>query len=274
MNDFFGVALACEDLGHMSHVHQWQSKPPEGEVEWSKSIEDKHADEEDLAYNIGWTSPVEIQRLRLLLEEDPNFEDSSDWPMVVEWCSSCSLIRLVKMVLPPVVKEEEMEVLVKEENILAKFEVDEVKLSCEATARDACTQTPRRMRRGGRGSRMKRLLAFQLMLSQRKGLPLSRLLKPKETDTMYSTRLNEKSSQVKVEKEMKIKVKEEKEVGAREEVLSSGSTNSTLRSFPTEANQPSNQTLPSSKPHSTGPGISPFSVPPPPFFTPPSMPSF
>ena len=154
------------------------------------------------------------------------------------------------------------------------LQVDEVELSCEATARDACTQTPRRRRRGGRGSRMKRLLAFQLMLSQRKGLPLSRLLKPKELDTMYSTRLNGQSSQVKVEKEMKIKVKEEKEVGPREEVLSSGSTNSTLRSFPTEANHPSNQTLPSSKPHSTGPGISPFSVPPPPFFTSPFMPSF
>ena len=39
-----------------------------------------------------------------------------------------------------------------------------------------------RRRRGGRGSRMRRLLAFQLMLTEKKGMPLSRLLTLKKSD--------------------------------------------------------------------------------------------
>ena len=133
---------------------------------------------------------------------------------------------------------------------------------------------------------MKRLLAFQLMLSQRKGLPLSRLLTNRETDTRFSEKaeqkrlqqesafpkLTTKSNEVKVE-EMECTVKEEKEEegSPRKEVLSSGPTHYTLRSFPTGANLPSTQPLTSSKPQ---PEKSPFSVPPPPIFTPPSMPFF
>ena len=52
----------------------------------------------------------------------------------------------------------------KEEEIVAVCEVVEEDSSCEAPAKDACTQTPRRWRWAGRGSRMRRLLAFQLML--------------------------------------------------------------------------------------------------------------
>ena len=217
-----------------------------------------------MAHNSFWTSLEELQRLQLLVEKDPEFENSSDWPMLVEWCPSCGSTRAVKLVLPTG-KNVVLEAVVKEETIVSEFKVDEAQASCEATAKDACTQTSRRRRTGGRGSRMKRLLAFQLMLSQRKGLPLSRLLK---------TRLNEKSIRVKVEKEMKCTVKEEKEVCPEKEVSSSGPTHLTLRSFPTGANPPSTQTPPSSKLHSIGPNISPFSVPPPPIFTPPFMPSF
>ena len=251
----------------MAHEHVWQKEPPD-----NRTSEDKYGDKRDMAHNSFWTSLEELQRLQLLVEKDPDFENSSDWPGLVEWCPSCGSTRVVKLVLPPTMKEEEMDALVKEEEIVADFEVDEVKPSCEATARDAGTQTPRRRRRGGRGCRMKRLLAFQLMLSQKKGLPLSRLL---------NTRLNEKSIGVKVEKGMKCTVKEEKEKEEREEevcpkkeVSSSGPTHLTLRSFPTGANPPSAQTPPSSKLHSIGPNISPFSVPPPPIFTPPFMPSF
>ena len=55
-----------------------------------------------MAHNLGWSSPEEHQRLRLVLAEDPDFENSSDWPMVVEWCliSSCTITRVVKLVLP------------------------------------------------------------------------------------------------------------------------------------------------------------------------------
>ena len=62
----------------------------------------------------------------------------------------------------------------KEEEILVKEEVVEEKdSSCEARAKDVFTQTPQRRRKGGRGSRMRRLLAFQLMLTDKKGLPPS-----------------------------------------------------------------------------------------------------
>ena len=46
-------------------------------VPFSPVWTDRHADEEDLAYNLGWTSPEQLLRLRLLLEKDLNFEDSS-----------------------------------------------------------------------------------------------------------------------------------------------------------------------------------------------------
>ena len=66
--------------------------------------------------------------------------------------------------------------------------VEEEKASCEATAQDASTQTPRSRRRGGKGSRRRRLLAFQLMLTEKKGLPLSRLLSLKKADARFSKR--------------------------------------------------------------------------------------
>ena len=114
---------------------------------------------------------------------------------------------------------------------------------CEATARDACTQTPRRRRRGGRGSRMKRVLAFQLMLTKRKGLPLSRLLTGiKETDSRDSKReeqmrLQEESAFPLLKRNNIVKedVKEE-ESGPGKGAPSSGSNHFTLRSFPTVAN--------------------------------------
>ena len=178
--DFIGVTLACEGLGHTStsamvHHHQWQSEPPEGKLYWSKSFDQRYGDEEDMASNAMLTSQEEIQRLRLLLREDPDFEFSSSWPSLVEWCSTCSATSMVRLVLP----EEEIEAVVKEEKAVTEPKVDEEKAnSCEATAKDVCTQTPgRRRRRGGRGSRM-RLLAFQLMLTEKKGMPLSRLLSP------------------------------------------------------------------------------------------------
>ena len=60
-------------------------------------------------------------------------------------------LSMVRLVLP----EEEIEV-VKEEKAVTEPKVDEEKAnSCEATAKDVCTQTPgRRRRRGGRGSKM------------------------------------------------------------------------------------------------------------------------
>ena len=168
----------------MGHQHHWCDEPPDGRIYFNKTFDERYGDEEDMAHNSYWTSPEELQRLRLLVEKDPGYEASPDWPMLVEWCTSCSITRLARLVLPRVesqVKEEVVEAV-------ADCNVEEVKASCEATAQDACTQTPRRRRRGGRGSRMRRLLAYQLKLTQKRGLPLSRLLILKESETRYSER--------------------------------------------------------------------------------------
>ena len=71
--------------------------------------------------------------------------------------------------------EEERQKLLKEEE---KEAVVDIKLEVEKDqprVSDACTQTPKRRRRGGRASRMRRLLAYQLMLTRKRGLPPSRL---------------------------------------------------------------------------------------------------
>ena len=55
-------------------------------------------------------------------------------------------------------------------------------------AKDATTQTPPRKRRrsGGKGSRMRRLIAFQLSLSKKHGLPPSRLISLKGPEARSS----------------------------------------------------------------------------------------
>ena len=53
-----------------------------------------------MASNAMYNSPEEIQRLRLMLKKDPSFGESSDWPHMVEWCSSCTSTRMVRLVLP------------------------------------------------------------------------------------------------------------------------------------------------------------------------------
>lgn len=241
----------------MSHVHQWQSKPPEGDLWWSRSNEERCADEKDMAYNLGWSSPEEHQRLRLLLAEDPDFENSSDWPMVVEWCSSCTITREVKLVLP----DEDGKVL-------------------EATVHDASTQTPqvKRRRRGGRGSRTRRMLAFQLMLTAKRGLPLSRILSQKEANNKSLRKDSAPSNPVKIEKEekesfmhhtVKEERKEKEESCCRDKVSTGGSTSFTPRSFQSGASIPNSQPLLQHQPE-----MSPFSVPPPPLFNSPFPASF
>ena len=144
----------------MVHLHQWRGEPPEGKLQWSKSWDERYGDEEDMAANAMFQSPEEIQRLRLSLKKDPEFETSSNWPSLVEWCST-RLVRLEKKVLEPAAN--------KEEGIVAVSKVEEEDSSCEATAKDASTQNTLR----GQGSRRRRMLAFQQMLTVKRGLPLS-----------------------------------------------------------------------------------------------------
>ena len=160
----------------------------------------------DVAHNSFWSSLEELKRLRLLREEDPEFENSSDWPMVVEWCSICAITKEVKLVLP---QQEEVP-----------------KVSCKLSS------GMKVKKRGGGGSRLRRLLAHQLMLSERWGLPLSRLLLANKEKTeakslkvaakkvkmepvrLLKQEVEEEEVKVKVEEdkeEVKVKVEEEKE---------------------------------------------------------------
>ena len=79
----------------MGHQHVWLKEPPDG-----RTSDDKYGDMRDMAHNSFWTSTEELQRLQLLLEEDPEYETSSEWPGIVEWCTSCADTRVVKLVLP------------------------------------------------------------------------------------------------------------------------------------------------------------------------------
>ena len=261
----------------MPHHHQWQDEPPEGKLFWNKSFDQRYGDEEDMASNAMFQSPEEIQRLRLLLKNDPEFETSSSWPNLVEWCTTCTSTRLVRLILPKEENKVLEPVAEKEEAIVAVCKLEEEDSSCEATAKDACTQTPqRRRRRGGRGSRMRRLLAFQLMLTQKKGLPLSRLLTLKESDTGISKRkelrrLQEETASpvlrrkiikvVKVEenevKDGLVDLKKEEEGCFSMGALSGGSTTFTPRSSQPDVAVPTLDSVPlptiSSSPHLSPP---------------------
>ena len=246
----------------MVHQHVWQKEPPDG---INRTSEERHGDKVDMAHNSHWAGPEELQNLRLLLVEDPEYEDSSDWPEVVEWCSSCANTRVVKLVLP----EEGMEVL-------------EPAAEVEENTTDACTQTPKRRprRKGGRGSRARRMLAYQLMLTVKRGLPLSRLLSSQKTEPRSSkAELQEefalppfkvkeevviKEEKLKEVAEDEVKVEKEEVVCPREGVPTSGSSNFTLRNSQSVANPTF------TRPHS----IPLFSIPPPPLFTPPFIPLF
>ena len=252
----------------MSHQHVWQKEPPD---RINRTGDERYGDTRDMAHNSFWFSKEELQRLRLLLKEDPDFDNSTDWPIVIEWCSSCAISREVKLVLP-----EEIEVLEPPVEVVegtTDTKVDEKKASS-----DAFTQTPRQRprRRGGRASRARRMLAYQLMLTVKRGLPLSRLLSNQKTDARSSDaegfalpKVKEEvviKKEEKLEEVAKVEVKEEREEVdcPRERVSSSESSNFTLRNSQSGANHTS------TPPHS----IPAFSVPPPTLFTPPFIPLF
>ena len=192
------------------------------------------------------------QCLRCVLAKDPAFKNSSSWPKLTEWCSSCTKTRFVKLVLPleetMVIKEE----MVFKEKVI-KVEILEPNTG-EMKSFDASTQTPPRKSRrtGGQGSRTKRMLAYQLMLTERFGLPLSRLHRLKKTSGRFP----------RVKKEMKHDVMEEKvddvqknaEVNSnRKEASAGGTTLFTPRSFQSDALSPPSQPFPQP--------TSPFSTP-------------
>ena len=223
----------------MGHQHVWQREPPDG---IHRTSDERYGDKRDMAHNSFWTSTEEVQGLQLLLKKDPDFENSTDWPGIVEWCSSCAISRVVKLVLP-----EETTVLE------------------PASAQDACTQTPSRTRkrRGGGGSRFRRLLAHQLMLSERWGLPLSRLLLRSKMKT------EAKSSKVVLQKVKEELIKEEVEVKVKEEKVmpcSAGASTGGQTLFTPRSNQP-DEVKPSPKPFLQRPDTPPFPHLSSPFYT-------
>ena len=172
--------------------------------------------------------------------------------------------------------------MIEEERGTTDVKVDDEKTSC-----DVSTQTPRQKprRRGGQGSRKRRMLAYQLMLTVKRGLPMSRLLSNQGTDARSTkAELQEESTlpPLKVKEEVVIKEEKQEEIVVpevreeRKEVDCSGEgvSSSGLSKASTLRNSQSGANPSTFKPSSTGPFISPFSVPPPPLFTPHVFPLF
>ena len=130
----------------------------------------------------------------------------------MEWCATCTSTRALKLQLP--VEEREP---VEEKEPVVNASLEEEKNPCKMS--DASTQTPKRRRNGGRASRMRRLLAFQLMLTKKRGLPKSRLLTLKEADARWSERgeslwMQEESASPLLRRRKATLVKADKEVNA------------------------------------------------------------
>ena len=187
----------------MGHKHKWCNEPPmEPTIYFNKSFDERYGDEEDEASNSFLTSPEELQRLRQLLEKNPDFEASSSWPQLVEWCSSCTQTRRVPLVLPEVERkvpelkageektnaEESYEPVadVDHEHVVGVEESPQPDHDAMAGGCEPAARVKPRRRRGGQGSRRRRLLAFQLMLTEKRGLPMSRLLSSKKPEARSS----------------------------------------------------------------------------------------
>ena len=274
----------CEVRAHQSamvHDHNWQNEPP---LDFNKSYDERYGDEEDEASNSFWSSSDGVQHLQSMLEKDPAYETSPNWPQLVEWCSTCSATRFVRVALPPAppaMSNDKKDSEVKGEVKLEPKETIQEQVVESVAVKDASTQTLRQRRRrsGGKGSRLRRLLAFQLMLSNKHGLPHSRLnlrrldaRSPGEKnngvqdDCSESMLLKEEKVDVVVEEE-KIEVEETREKESCQSVGAStgGSTHFTPRSTHADVILPSPQPLPCFLPF---PNL--FT----PFFTPPNLPLY
>ena len=95
----------------MGHQHYWCSHPPEGKLRRNKTWDEQEWDEEEMVTNARVLEDVED--LRVNMRKDAGFKDSSSWPNLTEWCSSCLAMRSVKFVIPV----EQEEVIVKEAEV-------------------------------------------------------------------------------------------------------------------------------------------------------------
>ena len=82
----------------MGHQHHWCSYPPEGKLRRNKTWDEQEWDEEEMVTNARVMEDVED--LRVNMRKDAGLKDSSSWPNLTEWCSSCLAMRSVKFVIP------------------------------------------------------------------------------------------------------------------------------------------------------------------------------
>ena len=172
----------------MGHQHHWCSYPPEGKLRRNKTWDEQEWDEEEMVTNARVLEDVED--LRDNMRKDAGFKDSSSWPTLTEWCSSCLAMRSVKFIMPVEQEEvilEEAEVTVSDGEKAEKVDTE----NCPDAGADVGSSEPRanrKKRKGGRGSRLRRLLVHQLLLTEKRGLPLSRLLCLRRTEAKSQVR--------------------------------------------------------------------------------------
>ena len=92
-----------------------------------------------------------------MLEKDPAYETSPNWPQLVEWCSTCSATRYVRVALPPApaaLSNDKKDSEVKKEVKLEPEETIQEQVVESVAVKDASTQTLRHKRRrsGGRAA--------------------------------------------------------------------------------------------------------------------------
>ena len=255
-----GVTLACEGQGAhkmvlsstnaTGHQHHWCKEPPEGRLYFSKTFYERYGDDE------GQWRTLTLWILQAG-PSSPSGAPPAPGPGWWSWCCHerrrCSRRRCSR-----------------------RWQLRGSKRRWLSRKRAVMLRHKHLPRRGGEGqaSRRRRMLAYQLKLIERLGLPLSRLLK--KTDAMSqrgkARRLEEevKVKEEEEEEEVIVQKKEEKEEGFQcnsEEASTGGSTIFTPRSFQSDVFPPSSQPFP----QVLGvPFPSSFSTPPcAPYFSPP-----
>ena len=303
---FEGCLGLCKDPNHLRfntiHTHRWFPKPPSSLFFMSKSHmgDQEFSDPASVRHNEDWASPDGQAELR---------REGLTWYQR-QWCQGCCQTREVKRRAgeglqveekedDPVTLEESLEAMQVFYNKMAMVENSEEQNHEEAIAeQDSAVKCPeartkvesskpgahKRKRRGGKGSRLRRLLLHQLLLTERRGLPLSRLLRTEAKSQRQGRREQEESASPQLRRRPESAGEEGKgkngegegvretrgEVEDRREEMRccsrgalSGEINlSTPRSTKTEATTPSPQVFPQT------PGTPPF-----PHLTPPPTPS-
>ena len=214
---FDGCQGLCKDATHLRfntiHTHRWLPKPPSSLIFRSKSHmgDQEFSDPASVRHNEDWASPDGQEELR---------REGLTWYQR-HWCQGCSQTREVirrageglneekKKEEDPTAVKESLEIMEKFYKQMALVEnrgeqnhnqavVEEVlsgkcpdaRLKMESSEPGAC----KRKRRGGKGSRLRRLLIHQLLLTERRGLPLSRLLRTEAKSQRQGRREQEESA--------------------------------------------------------------------------------